>query len=295
MSEKPYYWMTRATTQREWIERRGLLLWLAFFFIELGAGLYLASLIFDNLAGLFIGWLICLVIGGGFHLVFLGRPQRFWRAVLKPQTSWISRGLIFVILFAVLGAVHLVLSYLLPDANLLGLRLIMGVISFVVIIYGGFVFSYTSAIPLWNSGLIPTLFVIAGFLGGLGLLLGGYAVAGAHPEDVESWARIMLLAFVMVLCLYLVTARYASNIGSQSIYRILRGDLATVFYPFGAAIGIIFPLAVAVYGLVNGLASMPAAILFSAIICSLIGDLAIRYCILKAALYTPLLPVAASK
>ena len=23
MSEKPYYWMTRATTQREWIERRG--------------------------------------------------------------------------------------------------------------------------------------------------------------------------------------------------------------------------------------------------------------------------------
>ena len=76
---RPYEVMTKNTPQREWIERRGILLWLAFFFIELGAGMFFVSSFFNNLWGLLIGWLICAVLGGGAHLLYLGHPFRFWR------------------------------------------------------------------------------------------------------------------------------------------------------------------------------------------------------------------------
>ena len=39
-----YDWMAKYTPQTEWIERRGVLLWLAFFFIELGAGVFFMRL-----------------------------------------------------------------------------------------------------------------------------------------------------------------------------------------------------------------------------------------------------------
>jgi hypothetical protein len=40
---QPYDWMVKYTPQSEWIERRGILLWLAFFFIELGAGMFFVA------------------------------------------------------------------------------------------------------------------------------------------------------------------------------------------------------------------------------------------------------------
>ena len=58
---KPYLWMTDYTPQEEWIDRQGLLLWLAFFFTEIGAGLYVVSLFFKFWTGCLLGWLISAV------------------------------------------------------------------------------------------------------------------------------------------------------------------------------------------------------------------------------------------
>ncbi|MFC2068905.1 hypothetical protein ACFLTP_07880, partial [Chloroflexota bacterium] len=104
---KPYEWMVKYTPQTEWIERRGILLWLAFFFIELGAGVFFIASLFNNLLAMVIGWFVCGVVGGGFHLLYLGKPARFFRMVAKPQTSWISRGLIFVTMFLIFGLIHM--------------------------------------------------------------------------------------------------------------------------------------------------------------------------------------------
>ncbi len=60
--------------QKEWIEERGILLWLALFFIELGAGAFFVASIFDSLLGMVAGWLMCGVLGGGLHLIFLTHP-----------------------------------------------------------------------------------------------------------------------------------------------------------------------------------------------------------------------------
>ena len=107
-----YDWMAKYTPQTEWIERRGVLLWLAFFFIELGAGVFFVASFLDSLSAMLIGWLVCAVLGGGLHFVFLGKPRRFWRIIFSSgwQTSWISRGLIFVSLFLILGIIHIILA-----------------------------------------------------------------------------------------------------------------------------------------------------------------------------------------
>ncbi len=109
---EPYNWMVKYTPQTAWIERKGILLWLAFFFIELGAGMFFVGAFFNNISSMVIGWLICAVLGGGFHLAFLGKPYRFWRMMFSSgwKTSWISRGLTFVSLFLILGAIHIALN-----------------------------------------------------------------------------------------------------------------------------------------------------------------------------------------
>ena len=86
-------WMVKGNRQTEWIENRGILLWLAFYTGGLGGGLYLVSLFFNNLWGMLIGWFIVAGLKGSFHFIYLGKPSRFWRLIMHPQTSWLSRGL----------------------------------------------------------------------------------------------------------------------------------------------------------------------------------------------------------
>ncbi len=60
---RPYEFMVSYTPQTQWIEKGGIKLWLAFFFIELGAGMFFVASLFDNLRAMSIGWLLCAVLG----------------------------------------------------------------------------------------------------------------------------------------------------------------------------------------------------------------------------------------
>ncbi len=53
-------WMVKGNRQPEWIDKRGVLLWLAFYLGGLGGGTYGVSLCFDSLWGMFIGWFLAL-------------------------------------------------------------------------------------------------------------------------------------------------------------------------------------------------------------------------------------------
>ncbi len=290
--------MTKSTPQVEWIRRKGILLWLAFFLIELGAGLYFISIFFNNHWGMFIGWLICLILGGGFHLLFLGKPLRFYRIFLSTtslRTSWITRGLYFISIFAAIGAVHLALIFWAPDLNLLPLQVIIGIVCFLVVIYGGFAMNYVSAIPLWNTGLLPALYCAAGFWGGAELLLGIMLATGVGIENVETWSRVLSIGFVFILVVYLWSvrySRYSAATGEESIRRFFKGDLAPLFYLGVVAIGLAVPIVVMSYSYSMGVVSTPSALFILGIAGGLIGDLSMRYCILRGGMYAPLVPAA---
>ena len=283
---KAYDWMVKCTPQTEWIEHKGILLWLAFFFIELGAGAYFVGSFFNSLLAKGIGWLVCGLLGGGLHFLYLGRPFRFYRMVVRPQTSWISRGMIFVSLFLLLGFINIVLGFFSITSSILSVLTI--VLSFLVVIYGGFAMCCINGIPLWNTALLPIIYVVSGLWGGAGITL-GVAVAKGSAQmltGVGEWVHLLLISFILLLFTYLISINYGTIAAKTSISEIIKGKGWYIFWIVVVIIGIGIP----VIAMMTGSRSTPAAILYLTLLCELLGDLGMRYLILKYGFYNPLIP-----
>lgn len=287
-----YNWMTQYTPQTEWVERRGVFLWLAFFFIELGAGMFFVASFFNSMPAMVVGWLICGVLGGGFHLLFLGKPLRFWRMAISSgwKTSWISRGLIFVSLFLLLALLHMILIQWANPS--IALVVAADIFAFLTVIYGGFAMNYVNGIPLWNTALLPILYLISGLWGGaevtLGIVLADGDVGIGHA--IEEWIRLLLIGFLLLIPVYLMSVRYTSATGQASVKYMVLGKWALLFWIAVVIVGMVIPLAAVISSFLVGLGSTPAAFLYIAILCGLLGDLAMRYLILRCGFYTPLVP-----
>ena len=281
-------WMINYTRQTEWIDHRGIFLWIAFYAGGLGGGLYLVSLYFNSLWGMFISWLIIAVIKGGAHLIYLGKPLRFWRIILRPNTSWLARGIIFVFMFIIFTAIQLIFSYWLPgSAAEIVFKALSGIAALSVTVYTGFVLNTVKAVPFWNSALLPLLFVLCGIMGGFGLsviiALNGGNVALSAAETGSRW---LLIINALLIIIYLWTAANRETTGRKSVMEQMRGNLAPVFWIGIVALGIVIPLAIAFSSYIAGEAS--PALLITGVVCEVIGGLALRYCVLKAGAYKPL-------
>ena len=286
---KPYEWMVKYTAQTEWIERRGVLMWLAEVFSGLGTGLYLVALYFNNLWGMLFGWLIVIVLKGGLHFAYLGKPLRFWRMLLRPQTSWLSRGFIFMLLFIVAGALQLLFSYLLPGSGSeLVFKVIAGLLAFLVAIYTGFVMNYVNGIQLWNSSLLPLLFVLSGVLDGFALVITiGLFGGKVDIMAAEAGSRLFLVTAAVFIATYLLSTTYVGAAGKQSVVELVRGSLAPVLWVGVVICGIILPVLISISSAFAGAAP---ALLVIAIISEMVGAFSLKYCILKAGIYAPLIP-----
>ncbi|MFC1902088.1 NrfD/PsrC family molybdoenzyme membrane anchor subunit [Chloroflexota bacterium] len=289
---KSYEWMVTYTPQTEWIERRGILLWLAFFFIELGAGMFFVASLFNSLSAMLIGWFICAFLGGGLHFIFLGKPLRFWRMVFSPgwKTSWISRGLSFVILYLILSLVHMILVR--GAGSHIALLVAVNVFAFLTIIYGGFAMNYVNGIPLWNTAILPILYVISGIWGGAEVTLGIALASGAITIGVaiEEWIRILLIGFILFIPVYLISVRCTSLTGQASVRNMVLRKWASLFWIVVVVLGMVIPLAAVISSFLFGLEATPVALIYVAILTGMLGDLAMRYLILRCGLYRPLIP-----
>ena len=285
---EPYEWMVEWTPQKEWIDRKGMLVWLAEVSSGLGGGLYLVAAYFDLPIVMFISWLIIIVFKGGFHFAYLGHPLRFWRMGLNPRTSWIARGFIFMALFIIFGAIQLVLSYWLPGTSLEKLfRVIAGIMAFLTAINFGFVLSYVNAIPLWNSGLLPLLFVLCGILDGLAVMIVIGPLGGEGPlETARRGSQLLLITNAFLITLYLWSVSYTGNTGKRTVMEVLRGRIAPILWIGVVLCGIVTPLGLSVFSYFTREAY---GALLIATACEMIGALSLKYSILKAGIYVPLI------
>ena len=291
---KMHEWMVKPTPQTEWIEKRGVLLWLAFFFIELGAGAFFVGTIFKSIQAMLIGWLICGVLGGGIHILYLGHPFRAWRMVSRPRSSWISRGLIFVSIFMVLGLIQMILIQAGGSSTVI--MVLADIFAFLAIVYGGFAMNYVNGIALWNTALLPILYGVSGIWGGASLALGialAFGEVSTAGPSLEEWIRLSLVAYVFLLIVYLISVRYTNPTGRLSVQGIIFGKFKGLMWLVVVLLGLVIPMAVVILSLNAGLENMPAGALYISIICELLGDLTLRYLILKGGLYSPLIASSA--
>ena len=285
-------YMTEFTFQTEWVEKRGFFLVLAFFLGGLGAGLYLISMYLGFYAGLVTGFLIVVVGKGTAHIIYLGRPWRFWRGFLRPQTSWISRGLIIVVFFAVATAFQLAptipqLSWLPWTADNLAIQIIVIIGALALMAYTGFALAVVRAIRAWNTSLMPVLFIVYSFMGGTGLALGmlsgiGSAIDLATVEIIAVW---LLIIGAVLLGIYLLATNDTAPEGKRSVVELIRGRASPYFLVGVVVLGLVIPLFAASYSLL--VHEMPPAVIAIVSACELTGGFFMRYSILKAGVYAP--------
>ena len=284
---RSYEWMVTYTPQTVWIERKGVLIWLSLYAGMLGGGTHLAALYFGSQPGMVLGWLIILIIKSGLHLAHAERPSRLWRMMLRPQTSWISRGLILTILFIVFGALQIALSLWQRGSGIETLfRVLAGICAFGIIVYTGFTMSCVRGVPFWNSALLPVLFLLWAFLTGLTLV----QAIDAHVDTRTATAGnlVLLIASLIFVVIYLGIASYGEPAVKESARALTKGRLAPVLFIGIILIGMVMPLAISFSGYVTGALSAPSVLVL--VVCIIVGGLSLTYAALKAGLYSPLSP-----
>ncbi len=286
---KPYDFMVKPQQQKDWIDGRGNFIAFAFFLGGISGGLYLAAAYFDNLVGMFVAWLLAGMMGVSYML-HLTHPLRFWRMMRKPGTSWIARGFSFIMLFIGFTTIQLILSQWAPDATsaITALKVLAGIFAFAQSIYTGFAVSYVSAIKIWNTAIVPVLFVTCGLTGGLAILLA--IMIGQDSSQIvnlENIIRVVLIALAVIIGVYLWNTTYSSTSARDAIKRLIGGTLAPLFWIGVFLFGIILPVGISVTSYFTEASS---ALMITAVVSEIIGGLALRFAILKAGMYTPLLP-----
>lgn len=288
----PHEWMVKGNRQTEWIDNRGIILWIAEYSGGLGAGAFLVSLLFNNLWGMIAAFLIMGCLKGGLHLFFLGKPMRFWRMVMHPQTSWMARGLMFVMLFLVFAFLQIVLMVFMPEqtAAINILKILASIFALCVAFYTGMVMNNAKGIPFWNVRLLPVVFTADGILGGFGLTVAFSLIPalGINQAAAEMGSRIMLVVEALLIALYMFLAYKKEGMGNQSVLFQIRGQISGIFWICVVTLGIIVPLMIAVISIFAG--ELAPFILIFGVVCEAIGQLMFKYCFLKSGMYNTLAP-----
>ncbi len=278
--------------QKEW---RHLILF-AFFLGGLGTGTYMISAYLGLVSGMITGFLLCAVGKNVCHMLYLGRPERFWRMAMRPGKSWISRGFWGIVGFSITGLLVILhhLQWLNLGTGLYWTLLVASVICGLwVMMYTGFVMSVSPSIPAWNSTLVPLLFVLYGFLGGMDIvmiilgLLGGDAPGLPLPvSTLEMWELGLLLLALFLTTVYVSVMNVTSPTTKEAARRLLRGELFGVFVIGVIVVGTLVPIGLTVLGLLGG--ANPLAMILTGLL-ALAGSLFFRWALLRVGLYSPLM------
>ena len=263
----------------------------AFFCGGLGAGLFLISLGTDYRLGMVLGYLIVVIGKNTAHLLYLGRPERFWRAALRPDRSWIARGIWACGLFAVSGAILLAPMILGAAWQVSGgiesAAKIVAICSGVVIMfYDGFVMNQSAAIPFWNTQLLPLLILMYATLGGVTLTITLSALQNYESREVawlEKAEPSLLIANFVLLCIYLLRMSRWTPAARETVRMWVKGRYARVFFGLIVAVGLIATLALSLVQQqwqVRGLSLLIAG-------CELTGDFSLLMLMLKSGLFAP--------
>lgn len=281
---KPYEWMMRPTRQMEWIDNKGIFLWLAFFFSEIGAGLYFVSLFYEYRAGIVLGWLVTLILGGLIHVLYLGNPLRAWRMLMKPATSELSRGIWIIGVFAALGFLQMVTA---GGFNIV-FNVIMGILCLLIISHGFATMNVIRALPAWSSNIVLPFSIISGVWVGQQILQFMFAASGSAllASGMEVWAESFFFAYFLCLVLYVWGTWHANEIGQTSIKMMVDGDLKKITLIGVGGLAVILPL---IFTLIMWGGQTNGVLIFLRLAAICAGDLAVRYIIMKSAVYTPLL------
>lgn len=264
---------------------------IAFFSAEVGTGLFLVSFYFNLLPGMILGLAITGTLKPYFHLAHMGVPDRSWRAILRPDRSWISRGVISIAMLIGFGVLHVVnrsigleATFGLPAAvgNAISYLAVIGAL--LVMCYQGMAMSDSEAFTLWASPLVPlSSFCYALTAGALATLAVGWGVLGEEQRaTLSTLALTMLLVDLAVVVGILVRAKNKSKGGAFSVDLLMSGEYAPKFRNLVLILGLAFP------AVLLAAAGTSRLVELLALLAMLVGFFNFRMLMFKAAVFEPI-------
>lgn len=279
--------------QREWGEGRGIFLVIGHFVVGVAAGTWLLSLWFDSRAAMASAFVLG-ALGGVSHLAYLGRPERALRMAMRVRTSWIARGFWGLSLF--LAGSFLYLAPLVPsgapwsgDSAIAGAGYVLALVgSLVLVVYMGFVYTASKAIPFWNSPLHPALYIAYALRGGTAVLLVGIALGAKVDAGVAQLLLLWSGVTAIVAALFFLEIHGAMTAGNpaarRSVHELFAGRAALFFYCGTLALGLLVPAMLVWAGLTGPLSLGAMAALGLA---SASGDFFMKYSTIRAGVHLP--------
>jgi formate-dependent nitrite reductase membrane component NrfD len=217
-----------------------------------------------------------LVIGGLLLIGDLAQPTRFINIVnplylnFTSPLAWgglnlMSFGLVSALYFLALTAEH-------PGAKALGV--LGSLLALGLPVYTGFDLTVHQNRPVWNTPLMPVLFVAMSLVSGAAVA----ALLAKGEERVLRWLRPIMLwsagAVAVMLISLLGTTSYG-GVGAQLTFMYLTsGQLGIVFLGVGILAGLMLPIILLLESL-----SKPGGVTTAAVLL-LVGGMALRYSIL---------------
>lgn len=274
---------TELVAQEEW----GWLLALDLFFGGMGGGLFLLFLSFNLPPSVAVISVLFVALGAVVLMIELGHPLRAWRALCKPFSSWISRGVFCVTLFVFFGMLYSApgfdaLSWLAPDNDTL--RRTIGVIAAIsalmVMLYPGFVLAASPSIPFWNSSFLPLIFACHSLMvaSGLLFLIAPLGLDSGRLQGISSLGVILIVVNLILGAMHLANSKGSGLAAKEAVRRLNAGSLGWTFKLGVVLLGMIGPLLIILW--------MPSVLALAGLFI-LIGGLLFRYCVLKAGVYVP--------
>lgn len=273
--------------QQEW----AWLIATAFFLGGAGGGLFVVSFFSDFKLGALIGILAVGIGKTTAHLIYLGKPSRFLRAVVGWKTSWISRGIIGMAAFCILGAVY-VAPYLhisfVPNgvAHAFGIAALP--FALLMMFYDGFVLKASKGIAFWDSYLLPVLMLCYAALGGITVTLALEVLSNAATTKRLEWLEIAFLVVNLVLIGFYVLSARVRGAASELAARLLgEGRIGRLFLlAIVVGFGCTFVLAVV------SLATHSGATMAVAGLTDLFGHFFVLFAILRVGIHAPIRPLS---
>src|SRR4030042_6747457 len=234
---------------------------------------------------------IMVAIGAPFLILDLGIKKRFLYACLNPRTSWVARGFIILSIFIIFGLVLFVKSVLLFEwlHAASGLWRILEVITlafaFGTALYTGILLKATKSIPLWNTYLLPLLFLVSALsTGSMAIILstlgtGLLSLGSGTLKVLMRGEQIFVVIEGIVLYLFLFKRYRAAEQGKDSVRLLLSGKLKLIFWGGIVLLGFVFPM------ILEGIASFfhgNVTLIFTAGLLLLCGGFFLRLGVLHA-------------
>jgi anaerobic dimethyl sulfoxide reductase subunit C (anchor subunit) len=174
--------------------------------------------------------IVVLALAVAASFVHIGKPKNAAYAVSHFSKSWLSREIVFLILFTLLAGLSVVLQRAFTVANPI-LTVITGVFGMITVISMAKVYML-STVPVWNHLSTPIQFISTSFvLGGLGVLIlfvlpGERPLTGSPLRDMTHILFPVLLVLISVNLLAFIIHLYTlqgTGIAGMESFQLLTG------------------------------------------------------------------------